>query len=56
MLKCGLLQSLIVLGEREGSVSFNIAMLTWIVFIVIQDIPIKKRIANERFLHSFHRV
>ena len=49
-------ESLIVLGEREGSVSFNIAMLTWIVFIVIQDIPIKKRIANERFLHSFHRV
>ena len=47
---------LIVLGEREGSVSFNITMLIWIVSIVIQDIPIKKGITNERFPHCIHEV
>jgi|UPI000046C2C1 hypothetical protein len=33
---------LIVLGEREGSASLNIPILTWLVSIVIQGITIKK--------------
>ena len=34
---------LIVLGEREGSASFNFPMLKWLVSIVTQDIPINKK-------------